>query len=163
MTERKALVVLDCDGVIFPFAPQMAKHGAWPDLREVTVAGYDMTISETVRSELQRLMKLGVDFMWSTAWFDRTELFPAALGFKEWPWARPERGRGTWEKLVRIQRISEDTDVLWVDDDLKDDEEAVEWLKTVKHVTAISPNIHVGISALELQQITAWVESRATR
>lgn len=163
MTKRNALVILDCDGVIFPFAPQMAGSRGWNDLREVTIGVAPVQISETIRLELKRLMNLEVPFLWSTAWFSRTELFPQVLDFPETPFAPAnwKPGDVSWEKLLRVQAIPADVDVLWIDDDIKDDEETLDWLDTVEHVTAISPDIHVGISRDELSTIREWVEARA--
>lgn len=161
----KSLVLIDCDGVIFPFATEYTGERVWPDLepRPVNTAGDEQVIAPQVIEKLSTLMRTSVPFLWLTAWYRQTEHFPATLGFPEFDYVdHPGRATKSWWKLDYVQSIPEDTEVLWIDDDAKDDTETIAWLKTVaERVTCVSPNIYHGISPEELALIDAWVTARA--
>lgn len=158
-----ALVVLDCDGVIFPFAPEYVDDPVWPDLVETVVTddGRTMVLSPTLIASLNRLMRLGVRFVFASAWFGETSDFPKTLGFPPIDYELDEIRLPGWWKLQYISSLPKTTEILWVDDDIKDDREALAWLETVRdRVTYVSPSIYHGISPTELATIEAWVNAR---
>jgi hypothetical protein len=173
MTEQKKLVLVDFDGVFnaldtIPSSyPSVVQHA---DLKHVRYRQTD-TESEFVDEALisQTAVEGFVsatetaEVIWLTTWLDRTEWFPKAFGFPAFPYGGSEEHASTttaadWWKLDYLQNNHMDREILWIDDDLATEPEALAWVEAQQgRVTLMSPDTRTGLTVQNLNTIERWV------
>lgn len=136
---------IDVDGVIniFPYNP-LDQHPDWDDVTDTIVRGYRIAYSPTVLRSLESYAERSdVSAHWLTTWCDAavTDLCPAiGLLGEEWPVVGDAERRdhgydfSRWWKLSAIKTHIETTKpdkVVWIDDDLRVAQDAVNWLNDV--------------------------------
>jgi len=73
----------------------------------------------------------------------------------------PLGGRSGWWKLVAAREVAEaepDRRIVWIDDDLAlQAAETGEWLAANSHVLVVAPDLFVGLTHQQLDEIEAWL------
>lgn len=158
-----AHLYLDIDGVLSPH-PRAAPT-SWPDFRDETIL---LTYSpQMIRALTRVLIEHAVNPFWLTTWEDTAEWVGSKTGLTrqgEWPWL-PALGfdeHGDWQKFATIRRHVAETGpdrVVWVDDQLAECREAVEWA-TEAGVLAIAPDPKQGITPGHVKLMREYLADR---
>jgi hypothetical protein len=155
---------LDVDGVIFP----MAKPGpTWPDWEATVRDDEDGWVSP---AQTAALTALGTEFVWLTSWTERARAFDDLLG--PLPVLAPsgdEPVNGWWKidaALTFLDEHPEFTNVVWVDDELDQDngsgrthrEVIAEMLATldIGHLL-VCPDPDTGMAPEDIADIADWL------
>jgi hypothetical protein len=163
-------VYVDVDGVIN--AVQLGVP-IWEPTGEryerVRVNGFEITYATAVVRWLNALAaRPDVAMHWLTTWeHDAPKLLAPAIGIDgaDWPVVGAEDRyskelAGGWWKLqaLRDHLAADSADlVLWLDDDIKFDTSARQWLDHSPNVHWVSPDTFHGISPESLAAVDAWM------
>lgn len=163
---RNVTLYLDVDGVVCPFgATGRTPWGSgW---RQANAGMLEVAYAGQLVDGLNRLSRLsGVRFVWLTSWEDMAAkyLCPAiGLAGGHWPCLTAE-GDGTGEKWWKLAALQEDLAastpdaVVWVDDQLRYEEEALAWAGFLgQRILTVAPDPRRGISPAELAAVSAFV------
>ncbi|MCU6479045.1 hypothetical protein [Arthrobacter sp. A2-55] len=167
-------VFIDVDGCISPHPPHSGLSrtnagwtGEWTDAR---VGPYDCLWSHDLVRELNVLSVLpNVQFNFLTSWEDHAREFLPSIGLdcSDWPFLTGVDGDspGDWWKLRALQRAQPMVPLdrlVWIDDELNRQPEALGWLKTLGvPVLAISPCPVTGLTPAHLETIKTFVSGPA--
>ena len=164
------ILLLDVDGVL-----NTARADPPEGWARGTFNGYVLTWDPTVTARLRALHESGrVEIQWLTTWTtdaDRLLAEPMGLprGLKthEREDAGPTgflgemRGLTGWWKLTAARAVAEaepDRRIVWVDDDLAvQAADTGEWLAARPHVLVVAPDLFVGLTHDQLDEIEAWL------
>jgi hypothetical protein len=163
---RNVTLYLDVDGVVCPFGA--TGQTPWGSGWSLANAGMlEVAYAGQLVDGLNRLSRLsGVRFVWLTSWEDMAAkyLCPAiGLAGGHWPCLTAEGG-GTGENWWKLAALQEDLAastpdaVVWVDDQLRHEEEALAWAGFLgPRILTVSPDPRRGISPAELAAVSAFV------
>ena len=124
----KPLVLVEFDGV-FNAVAQQHWQKAWEDMKEIVFIdrlGYKIPVNfSPTLVEFFNILSNVADIEWLTTWKRDTELFPAQLGFNQFPWhdelrKGPPWGNEWWkfEVAKKIATENPSRKVLWIDDEI---------------------------------------------
>ncbi len=168
------ILLLDVDGVL-----NAARYDLPPGWQRETFNGFVLSWDPTVTHRLRELHESGrVEIQWLTTWAhdaDRLLAVPMGLPSGLKVHARPEvdptgfagqlRGQSGWWKLSLAQdaAIAEpDRRIIWIDDDLAEQAaDTGDWLAANPHVLVVAPDLFVGLTHEQLDEIEAWVDGGA--
>lgn len=157
---RLPYVFCDVDGVLLPMTADPAHthaggHNDW--LPAPTFAVYSPTM-------VDRLAGMNAELVWLTSWRNEANRDLAPLfGWAQLPTVarRPEN---VWWKLEALMAWRPDRPFVWIDDELDDRSEEIEFLHyrldslDVDYL-CVSPDPRCGLSVTELDQIAEFVET----
>jgi Swiss Army Knife RNA repair-like protein len=164
------ILLLDVDGVLN--AARLDLPDGW---QRGTFNGFVLSWDPTVTARLRELHESGrVEIQWLTTWTtnaDRLLAEPMGLprGLKTHApvdmaptgFLGPLGGRSGWWKLVAAREVAEaepDRRIVWIDDDLAlQAAETGEWLAANSHVLVVAPDLFVGLTHQQLDEIEAWL------
>jgi hypothetical protein len=162
-------IYLDVDGVINAVSvnsPSMHLTG-WTTWEAKPANGWQILYSPEVVEAFNTLAaRDDVTVKWLTTWEDDApqELCPA-LGINGQDWevlhGDQHAWRGSdWWKLHAIQADVAATmpdRFVWIDDDIRPEREATDWMATLQHGLWISPNTNWGVTRKHLEAVTAFI------
>jgi hypothetical protein len=164
------ILLLDVDGVLN--APRVDLPGGW---RRGTFNGFLLSWDPTLTARLRELHESGrVEIQWLTTWTmnaDRLLAEPMGLprGLKTHARADaaptgflgPLGGAAGWWKLDVARHVAEAEQarrIVWIDDDLAEQAaETGEWLATNPHVLVVAPDLFVGLTHEQLDEVEVWL------
>ncbi len=164
------ILLLDVDGVL------NAMRWELPDgWEQGTFNGFLLSWDPTVTARLRELHESGrVEIRWLTTWAtdaDRLLAEPMGLPRDLKTYARADAapsgfagrwgGRFGWWKLAVARRVAEaepDRRIVWIDDDLAEQAaDTGEWLAAHPHVLVVAPDLYVGLTHEQLDEIEGWL------
>jgi hypothetical protein len=169
-TSDRPILLLDVDGVLN--APRVDLPEGW---RRGTFNGYVLSWDPTVTARLRELHESGrVEIQWLTTWTtdaDRLLAEPMGLPRGLVTHARADTaptgfagsfsGGSGWWKLTAARAVAEaepDRRIVWIDDDLAEQAaDTGEWLAARPHVLVVAPDLFVGLTHAQLDEIEAWL------
>ena len=137
--------------------------------------GFVLSWDPSVTARLRSLHESGrVEIRWLTTWStdaDRLLADPMGLPRGLTTYARsdagpsgfagPWGGRSGWWKLGVARAVAEaepDRRIVWIDDDLAEQAtDTDEWLAAHPHVLVVAPDLYVGLTHEQLDEIVAWL------
>ena len=164
------ILLLDVDGVL-----NAARRDPPEGWRQGVFNGFLLSWDPTITTRLRELHESGrVEIHWLTTWTtnaDRLLAEPMGLprGLKTHaPFdATPTgflgqlRGQSGWWKLAAAREVAEaepDRRIVWIDDDLAEQAaDTGEWLAANPHVLVVAPDLFVGLTHAQLDEIEAWL------
>jgi len=180
MTQPRAVLILDIDGTISPYAARIIlseRPGALPGFEEhsiedVSYGKADVFLQTAVlKDALQRLQRSGVELLWGSARNESSNLILRMLfpeGAEDWPTiVFPEEidfsfSVQSW-KLSTVRefieaRYDESVPLIWADDEIFEDAE--DWLNSRPGAgLLIRPDRHRGLTEAHWAQIFHLVDS----
>ena len=164
------ILLLDVDGVLNAALldpPEGWKRGIFK--------GFALSWDPTITARLRELHESGrVEIQWLTTWAedaDRLLAEPMGLprglkahgreGADPTGFSGELRGQAGWWKLAAARAVAEaepDRRIIWIDDDLA--EQAADtgaWLAAHPHVLVVAPDLFVGLTHEQLDEIEAWL------
>ena len=169
-TSDRPILLLDVDGVLNAASVHLPE--GW---ERGVFNGYVLSWDPTITARLRKLHESGrVEIQWLTTWTtdaDRLLAEPMGLPRGLVTHARadsaptgflgPLGGRASWWKLAAARAVAEaepDRRIVWVDDDLAEQAaDTGEWLAAHPHVLVVAPELLVGLTHEQLDQIEAWL------
>ena len=169
-TSDVPILLLDVDGVLN--AARADLPAGW---ERGTFNGYVLTWDPTITARLRKLHESGrVEIQWLTTWTtdaDRLLAEPMGLPRGLVTHARADSapigfsgvfgGRSSWWKLAAAQAVAEsepDRRIIWVDDDLAmQAADTGDWLAANPHVLVVAPDLFLGLTHAQLDEIEAWL------
>jgi hypothetical protein len=169
-TSDRPILLLDVDGVLNAACldlPQGWKRG--------TFNGYVLSWDPTITARLRELHESGrVEIQWLTTWTtdaDRLLAEPMGLPRGLETHARADAAptgflgrfgaRAGWWKLAAARAVAEaepDRRIVWIDDDLAEQAaETGEWLAAHPRVLVVAPDLFVGLTHAQLDEIEVWL------
>lgn len=163
------ILLLDVDGVLN--APCRDLPEGW---ERGYFNGFVLAWDPTVTARLGELHKSGrVEIRWLTTWTtDADRLLAGPMGLPRGltayerdtgpsGFAGPWGGRSGWWKLDVARAVAEagpDRRIVWIDDDLAEQAaDTGEWLAAHSHVLVVAPDLFVGLTHEQLDEIEAWL------
>jgi HAD domain in Swiss Army Knife RNA repair proteins len=164
------LLLLDVDGVLNAVSldlPEGWERGVFN--------GFVISWDPTITARLRELHVCGrVEIHWLTTWAENAdELLAEPMGLPRGlrVHARPDagptgfsgvlRGASGWWKLDMARAVAEaepDRRIVWIDDDLAEQaEDTGDWLAANPHVLVVAPDLFVGLTHEQLDEIEAWL------
>jgi hypothetical protein len=165
------ILLLDVDGVLNP-----ARRDLPDGWGRGTFNGYVLVWDPSVTARLASWHEAGrVELQWLTTWTtDADRLLAEPMGLPRGlvthgredaaptGFLGPLGGRAGWWKLTAAQRVAEaepDRRIVWVDDDLAEQAaDTGEWLAANPHVLVVAPDLLVGLTHEQLDEIEAWLD-----
>ncbi|MGY1606376.1 HAD domain-containing protein [Geodermatophilus sp. SYSU D00700] len=169
-TGDRPILLLDVDGVLN--TPRRELPEGW---RRGTFNGYVLSWDPTVTARLRELHESGrVEIQWLTTWTtdaDRLLAEPMGLPRGLRTHARGDSaptgflgvfgGASGWWKLEIAREVASsepDRRIVWIDDDLAEQaEDTGDWLAANPHVLVVAPDLYVGLTHEQLDEIEAWL------
>jgi hypothetical protein len=169
-TSDVPILLLDVDGVLN--AARIDLPEGW---KRGTFNGFVLSWDPTVTARLRKLHESGrAEIQWLTTWTTNADQLlaePMGLprGLKTHARADaaptgllgPLGGEAGWWKLAVAREVAEaepDRRIVWVDDDLAEQAaDTGEWLATHPHVLVVAPQLFVGLTHEQLDEIEAWL------
>lgn len=168
-------IYLDVDGVINAVTDTIPDWG-WDC--EPQIFKYRHAFTITVAPPLvQRLNSLAarrdVQFHWLTTWLrDAPSVLCDEIGLcgQDWPVLGEYDYRGgdrkmsdtSWWKGHAVIREAGTNPLIWIDDDLRFDIDAIKWcIEQGDRVLGIAPRTEVGLTLQHLDGIEAWIDEQA--
>ncbi|MGY1833187.1 HAD domain-containing protein [Geodermatophilus sp. SYSU D01180] len=169
-TGDRPILLLDVDGVLN--APVRTLPDGW---QRGTFNGFLLSWDPTVTARLRGLHESGrVEIQWLTTWTtdaDRLLAEPMGLprGLKVHARADsaptgflgPLWGESGWWKLAVAREVAAaepDRRIVWIDDDLAEQAaDTGDWLAANPHVLVVAPDLYVGLTHAQLDEIEAWL------
>jgi hypothetical protein len=162
----KPLMLLDVDGVLNAFDGTRNIPAGY---QKTVCNGYTIKWRPEVAARLRDLHDSeAVEIRWLTTWADEANAWisPALdLPILTVAGQVPFREKNGWWKLVVVRDLAvaePTTPIVWVDDDIKGDRDAMAWLRTpaADNVLAICPAVNVGLTDVDLDLIEGWVAGK---
>jgi HAD domain in Swiss Army Knife RNA repair proteins len=167
---RAPLLLLDVDGVLNAMRWELP-----PGWRQGMFNGYVLSWDPTITARLRELHESGrVEIQWLTTWAgDADRLLAEPMGLPRGLRTHMRQGAAPtgfggafgglsgWWKLDLARQVAEenpDRRIVWVDDDLAvQAADTGEWLAVRPHVLVIAPELSVGLTHAQLDEIEAWL------
>jgi membrane-associated protease RseP (regulator of RpoE activity) len=164
------ILLLDVDGVLN--AALLDLPEGW---RRGTFNGFLLSWDPTVTDRLRELHESGrVEIQWLTTWAEKAdELLAEPMGLPRGlrtharegvastGFSGQLRGLSGWWKLAAAMQVAEAEPgrrIVWIDDDLSEQaDDVVGWLGANPHVLVVAPDLFVGLTHEQLDQIEAWL------
>ena len=148
----KPLLLLDVDGVLFPF------RNASPPPGYLLVESAESTVwIKASHGEALRNLSSLFELVWATTWEHKAnQIIGPALGLDQLPVIEFNEGRAgeTW-KLPAVRRYVGDRPFVWIDDELFMD--AYRWAEGLSQpCRLVRPMAGVGMTDEQLQQVEAF-------
>jgi hypothetical protein len=164
------ILLLDVDGVLNATSldlPPGWERGIFND--------FVISWNPAITARLRELHESGrVEIQWLTTWAQHAdEVLAEPLGLPRGlkVHARPDvgptgflgewGGAAGWWKLDMARAVAEaepDRRIIWIDDDLGEQaEDTGEWLAANPHVLVVAPDLTVGLTHEQLDEIEAWL------
>lgn len=165
-------IYIDVDGVLNAVSLSAPAWG-WGAHSDVRVEGMPIRWSPELVAALNEVTASNaVETFWLTTWeHDAPKHLAPAIGLKgeHWPVVGTEQHyskelAGGWWKLAALRDHIADFGgpVLWIDDDIRFDPPAREWLGDNLHVVAMSPRTELGITRHQMEIVRRFVDEIAT-
>ena len=168
----KTTIYLDVDGVLNAVSKRTPslKITGWENWKTKPVNGWPILYSPDMVALINDLAaREEVTFKWLTTWEDdAAKVLSPAIGIngQEWEVLHGDQhawgGERGWWKLDAIRADVEATDaerVAWIDDDIKAEPAAIEWINSRDDVLGISPRTSHGIDREDLERIERYTET----
>lgn len=168
----KTIVYIDVDGVINSFHSSFKGTGWAGQWRVETVSGYKIHwYTELVESLNELAKREDVEVKWLTTWQDKaaSELSPALnIEGQYWDVLYPKSQddlfdltNGWWKLHAIIEDyVTHKPDkVVWIDDDLKYEPNAIDWLSQMGNVHPVSPFTDWGMTKEEFSGIIEFINN----
>jgi hypothetical protein len=166
-------IYLDVDGFINAIGrthPEH-KHTGFSEYRNIMANSYQIAYAPELIAALNELAaRDDVTIKWLTTWeHDAAKILSPLIGLNGENWEvltgdlHAWVGKDWW-KYIAIRADTEnlvDANVIWIDDDLSLEREALNWVNRFDNVHAFSPFAKHGLTAEELTRIRALVEADA--
>lgn len=162
-------VYLDVDGVLNAVCKEPRPAWGWPDCERVHVDGFLITYSPTMVRSINALAERAhVTMFWLTTWLHDAVELASIIGLKaaQWPVLEPAdyyvgpRSREWWKiEAIREHSLPRGNRVLWVDDDIPYEPDALAWLHSLPkgRAEAICPDPTEGLTVKHMCYIEAWI------
>ena len=168
----KTIVYIDVDGVINSFRKSFEGTGWTGQWKLETIIGYKIHwYTELVDSINELSKREDVEFKWLTTWQDQavTELCPV-LGIEGqyWDVLRAEDqddlfdlSNGWWKlrAIIKDYVTYSPDKVVWIDDDIKYEANACDWVFNMDNVHAVSPFTDWGMTKEEFSGIIEFIDN----
>jgi hypothetical protein len=162
-------IYLDVDGVLNAVSkksPTLASTG-WDEWKTAPVNGWPILWAPALINVLNELAaREDVTFKWLTTWTDdAAKVLSPAIGIngQDWEVLHGDQhawgGKRGWWKLEAIRADVMETmpdQLIWIDDDLSMEHDALEWIAGRSEGLAISPFMREGLTRANVEQITAF-------
>ena len=170
MAAPPPILLLDVDGVLN--AALLDLPEGW---RRGTFNGFLLSWDPTVTDRLRGLHEAGrVEIQWLTTWAEKAdELLAEPMGLPRGLRVHARegvastgftgqlRGASGWWKLAvarEVARAEPGRRIVWIDDDLAVQAgDVVEWLGAHPHVLVVAPDLFVGLTHEQLDEVEAWL------
>lgn len=163
----KALWLMDVDGVLNAVGarpPRLAGH--WTEWKRTRANAYSIQYSPQLIARVQGLVDEGlVEVQWLTTWWNEIGHLPFT-GWHHWTVANSKEEfldniGGAWWKLPVAQRVYEPgRKMVWTDDDLRTDAEALDWVDANKpYVLDVAPQPTLGLTPEHLDTIERFLRA----
>jgi hypothetical protein len=164
------ILLLDVDGVLN--AALLNLPDGW---RRGTFNGFLLSWDPTVSARLRELHESGrVEIQWLTTWAENADQLlaepmglPRGLrvhtreGFTSTGFSGRLAGAAGWWKLDAAREVAlaePDRRIVWIDDDLAQQaDDVIEWLGANPHVLVVAPDLFIGLTHEQLDEIEAWL------
>jgi hypothetical protein len=164
------LLLLDVDGVL-----NAARPDAPPGWQSGTFNGFRLTWDPSVTARLRELHERGrVEIQWLTTWaHDADRLLAGPMGLPRGLRVHVRHGAAPtgflgqwggaagWWKLQLTRAVAEAEPgrrIVWIDDDLAQQAaDTSDWLAANPHVLVVAPDLFVGLTHEQLDEIEAWL------
>ena len=168
------LILLDIDGVLAPYnGGREPEQKVWEGGIRNEGVKVTPTLSLTCAhfpaliAEVNRLIDEGARVEMLTAWRQDVPLFQEHTGMHTTKWhgilpGNSEDDLVDWWKLAVVQKLvaeNPDLRIMWADDDINFDPEAVKWLKDNPNVQTICPPTERGLTPADITTIEAFVKA----
>lgn len=158
-------IYLDVDGVINAIGrthPE-PKHTGFPEYKSIMANGYQIAYAPELITMLNALAaRDDVTIKWLTTWeHDAAKILSPLIGLDGADWEvltgdLHQWGGPDWWKLAAIRADVEATSpaaVVWIDDDISLERQAMNWARNRDDVTLISPFAKYGLTTEDLTKI----------
>jgi hypothetical protein len=169
MTPPVPVLLLDVDGVVncFPIwsgAEKKQPENVWGGEFETFEAkGYTICFAPKAVGALLEIHTAGLaEIRWLTTWAHHAnELLCKEFGFPEFEVvAGPDYESRGWWKWPHAVRVREEVGaIIWADDDLGSDRDALSWARMTSNVLPIIPDSHTGLTPAHFDEIRDFCES----
>jgi len=169
MKNARAIWLLDVDGVLNAFDESRPVVGDWGDWATFTTRGLPVRYSPKMVGRILGLHEAGkVEIRWLTTWGRWANTDLKQLGLPEFtvaaesPYREPD---ASWWKLSAAQDLfAQGHMIIWTDDDIVFDTDAVQWLDEVAN-SERAGDLHAfapqgAISQQEMDDIERWLDGR---
>jgi len=170
VTRDVPILLLDVDGVLNAVALELPD--GW---RRGTFNDFVLSWDPTVTARLRELHESGrVEIQWLTTWAENADLLlaepmglPRGLrvhvreGAASTGFSGELRGGSGWWKLAAARELAlaePGRRIVWIDDDLAQQaDDVVEWLGAHPHVLVVAPDLFVGLTHEQIDEIESWL------
>ncbi len=151
----KPLLILDVDGVVLPYLPNLYRGPAPPGFRDARAWGFNVWVPEHLPAALQALA-LRFEVVWCTDWEDAANTEAGELfGLPELPVLRADRAQRGWWKLRAVADYAGERPLAWADDQMSSS--ARHWASSRNAPTLLlRPRPDCGLSPRQLTLITRF-------
>jgi hypothetical protein len=169
-TDEVPILLLDVDGVLN--AARVDVPEGW---RQGVFNGFLLSWDPTITARLRELHEsVRVEIHWLTTWTTNAErLLAEPMGLPRGlkthgrvdaaptGFLGPLGGESGWWKLAVARDVAAaepDRRIVWIDDDLaRQAADTGEWLAANPHVLVVAPDLFVGLTHEQLDEIEAWL------
>lgn len=147
--------LLDVDGVL----------NAWPrrdDRINAKVNGYNISYDPDIVKRIIDLHNSGkVEIRWLTTWRDLANDFISPLfgwpQFEVVPIQFSDKNAAWWKLPAVVRMYSEGRRLIWTDDDIPFDADAVEFLRDATNILWVAPVTATGLEHVDIDRIEKWL------
>lgn len=159
---REVWVYLDVDGVLNAVHYARPSWGWTGPEAVISVNKFSIRVSTELVAAINALAaQPHVRMHWLTTWEDDApnDLCPAiGLNGRDWPVLRRENrheptSMAWWKFHVIREHLPNGQRAIWIDDDLKSDRPAAEWLADNPNVTPVCPRTELGVTRRQMRLI----------
>jgi hypothetical protein len=156
VSERRPLLILDVDGVVLPYLPNLYRGPAPPGFRDARAWRFNVWVPEHLPCALSKLAE-SFDLAWCTDWENaaNSEASPLFGLATDLPVLHPDRSSRGWWKLAAVREFAGDRPLVWADDHMN--AAARRWASTRTAPTLLlRPPDDRGLSARQVALMTSF-------